>query len=207
MKKYIPFILIVLHVVGLYGLNSSASDWFLSLTPLNLLITFIASLLLVSKGEPSSLIPMLIIAFVGGFAAEYVGVHTGILFGDYSYGDGLGPKWEGIPWAIGMNWSMLILITRSLANRIVKSTWTQVLLAAILMVLLDLLIEPVAPALDYWSFEGGLAPLSNYVGWLLVAFTLHAIGNLFKASEWDTKGDVLIYTVQAAFFAALILVL
>lgn len=205
MKKYLPFILVVLHVVGLFGLKSEARDWFLSLTPLNLLITFLVSLLLIQKGSVKSILPTLVIAFAGGFFAEYIGVHTGLLFGDYAYGEGLGPSWKGIPWAIGMNWAMLVLITRSILNRVVSSSIVQPILAATLMVGLDLLIEPVAPHLDYWAFDGGIAPFTNYLGWFLVALILHFVGNLFKAKTWDTRGDVLILTVQASFFAVLIL--
>lgn len=203
MKKYLPFILVVLHVVGLFGLTSSERGWFLSLTPLNLLITFLVALLLIEKGKWNSLIPMMVLGFAGGFGAEYLGVHTGLIFGDYAYGAGLGPKWKEIPLAIGMNWAMLLLVTRSIANRVVSNVWIQAVIASVLMVLLDVCIEPVAPTLDYWAFEGGVAPFSNYVGWFLVALVLHFIGTLFKASKWDTKGDVLIYTIQAAFFLVL----
>lgn len=203
MKKYLPFILVVLHVVGLFGLTSSERDWFLSLTPLNLLITFLVALLLLERGKWSSLVTMMIVGFAGGFGAEYLGVHTGLIFGDYAYGAGLGPKWEDIPLAIGMNWAMLLLVTRSMANRMVSNGWMQAVIASVLMVLLDVFIEPVAPTLDYWEFDGRVAPFSNYVGWFLVALALHSIGTLFKASKWDTKGDVLIYTIQSAFFLVL----
>jgi putative membrane protein len=40
------------------------------------------------------------------------------------------------------------------------------------MVLIDLVIEPVAPIFDYWTFTEHVAPLSNYIGWFLVALPI-----------------------------------
>ncbi len=203
MNKYLAAVILILHVVGLFGLNSSLHDWFLALTPVNLLITFGVVLFSMSKAPSGLLFAMTVIAFLGGFFAEYIGVHTGLLFGDYAYGDGLGPQWEGIPYAIGMNWAMLVLVTRSLANSIHANKWIQPVIAATLMVILDLWIEPVAPKLDYWSF-GGIAPISNYIGWFGVAWLLHMLGSLLGAAKWSCKADVLVYSVQTLFFLILI---
>ena len=41
------------------------------------------------------------------------------------------------------------------------------------MVSLDLVMEPVAPVLDFWTFKSGLASFQNYFGWSLVSFPLH----------------------------------
>jgi len=49
------------------------------------------------------------------------------------------------------------------------------LLGSVLMVLIDLCIEPVAPLFDYWTFESGTAPLSNYLGWLIAAIPLQLL--------------------------------
>jgi putative membrane protein len=46
--------------------------------------------------------------------------------------------------------------------------------AALLVTGIDLLIEQVAPKLDFWQFEGGLPDLQNYLSWIGVAF-LHLI--------------------------------
>lgn len=205
MNVYLAGVLIILHVVGIFGIQSGSREWFLDLTPVNLLLTFFIVLLSMQKANALPLIALVVLSFLGGFGAEYIGVHTGLLFGDYAYGEGLGPAWEGIPYAIGMNWAMLILITRSLSNQISNNRWIQPIIGAFLMVVLDLWMEPVAPILDYWSFNG-VAPFSNYAGWFGVALLLHYIGTLLGAHKWDCKADVLVYTVQSAFFLVLILV-
>jgi putative membrane protein len=42
--------------------------------------------------------------------------------------------------------------------------------AALLVTGIDVLIEQVAPKLDFWQFEGGLPDLQNYLSWIGVAF-------------------------------------
>ena len=36
------------------------------------------------------------------------------------------------------------------------------------MLVLDLLIEPVAPLLGFWIFDSPVAPLQNYIGWFAI---------------------------------------
>lgn len=72
-----------------------------------------------------------------GFAVEWIGIHTGLLFGDYSYGENLGIKFLDVPFVIGFNWGLVTISAAALANRISKNKkWTP-LIAAILMVALD----------------------------------------------------------------------
>lgn len=205
MKKYGVLILSVLHVVGLFGLHSPWAEWFLKLTPVTLIITFVVAVAGLERGKMTSVVFNMILAFAAGFAAEWYGVHTGQVFGDYEYGDGLGPKWMDIPLAIGMNWAMLVLITRSLANRISANRLFRPVLAALLMVILDVWMEPVAPILDFWQFEGGMATLTNYIDWFLVAVVLHLIGEITGATDWDSRTDLGIYVVQTVFFVVLAL--
>lgn len=203
MKKYFPHILIILHTVGVVGLQTEYKDWFLALTPVNLIITYVIALLSVEKKLDVKFWIVFALAFVVGFGAEWIGVHTGYLFGDYEYGEGLGPKWLDIPLAIGMNWALLILVTRSLANRWVKNEWGRTFIASILMVVLDLWMEPVAPTLDYWEFVGGVAPMKNYLGWFVVSFFIHAVASFLGASKWKCGMDKVIYIVQSIFFIIL----
>ena len=51
----------------------------------------------------------------------------------------------------------------------------KVLLTALLMVGLDVMIEPVAIALDFWQWSGGNIPLQNYVAWFITAALLAAL--------------------------------
>jgi len=47
----------------------------------------------------------------------------------------------------------------------------------------DLIMEPVAIANKFWSWEGGEVPLYNYVCWFLIAILLQLILRKFKLNE------------------------
>ena len=76
------------HVSGILGMLYGNSDWFISATPLNLLISFVL-LLLNSKGH-KWFFPMTVIAFLVGMISEILGVQFGWIFGNYQYGEQLG---------------------------------------------------------------------------------------------------------------------
>ena len=112
-------------------------------------------------------------AFVMGFSVEFLGVNFGLIFGEYVYGNNLGLKIGGVPLLIGANWVMLAFITGAVAAIFFDtSALKAAVFGAFLMVLIDLVIEPVAPKFDFWEFADVTAPLSNYIGWFLVAFPI-----------------------------------
>ena len=160
------------HVSGLCGILFIDRELFLETTPINLFVTFI--MLFVNQPQMDRGVALAAgFAFVMGFSVEFLGVNFGLIFGDYVYGNNLGLKIGGVPLLIGANWVMLAFITGSVAATFFD---TSVLKAAVfgafLMVLIDLVIEPVAPKFDFWEFADVTAPLSNYIGWFLVAFPI-----------------------------------
>jgi len=160
-------------VSGIVGITIGYSDFFLPLTPVNLLVSFVLLLWMVNF-DPKTLLALLV-PFSFGMITEYLGVNYGYIFGSYSYGANLGPKVGGVPWMIGINWALLTFIMASFVR---KSKWHFSLKAAIasgIMVLFDVLLEQLAPAFDFWEFTGGEAPLQNYVGWFGVALVVHLI--------------------------------
>jgi putative membrane protein len=134
-------------------------------------------------------------------SAEWLGVHTGYLFGDYVYGESLGPKWFGVPIIIGINWVMLTVISASVIQ-LLKVHWLlKTLLATILMLLLDILIEPVAIVSDYWVWNGEI-PISNFIGWIIIAFILQTLYFGAKLAE-PNKVGISLYIIQVLFFLTL----
>lgn len=103
-----------------------------------------------------------------GYTIEVIGVQTGLLFGDYTYGSLLGFKVFGVPLTIGITWLLVCLS----AWHIVlfwseKSLWLKVLLAGVLVVMFDLILEQFAVAYGLWSWAGGEIPLFNYLCWFI----------------------------------------
>lgn len=174
-------ILIALHFFGFLGMKLAwMNEWlqqlspfesFASLTPLNLIVTAVLLFSFHQTWNSASLLFM-VLASVAGFLAEWIGVHTGWIFGDYWYGSTLGWKLDEIPLLIGINWLILTYCTGVVLHQTALPNYLKALLGASIMVSLDWFIEPVAIQYDFWEWAGGVIPLSNYIGWFVLAFLL-----------------------------------
>ena len=162
------FLLWLLHLSGLIGITAGAGDWFIPKTPLNLVLTSLV-FFWVFPLDSRQKIKYTAFVFILGMAAEWVGVHTGYLFGVYSYGANLGPKLDGIPYLIGINWAILSLASGRLSDLWNVPKPVRITIGALLMVGLDYFIERVAPVMDLWTFQGGTPPLWNYICWFGLA--------------------------------------
>ncbi len=190
------------HVSGILGIIYGNSEWFISATPLILSINF--GLLLINCNSHKWFFHMVILGFLTGMITEILGVQRGWIFGDYKYGNALGYKILGVPMLIGVNWALLTIITAAIAQQFYENLFMRIVIGVCLMILLDLLIEPIAPVLDFWAFEGGNAPLQNYIGWTAVAIFLQSIFHYFRI---EVKGwfPNQLYILQIIFFTVLLI--
>ncbi|MFD2246791.1 carotenoid biosynthesis protein [Pontibacter ruber] len=198
------FVLVLFHAVGFWGLLfSNDPEYFQTLTPMNLLLTY-ALLFAFHKRWNSTFILFAVVVAVAGFMAEVVGIHTGLLFGNYSYGAALGTKLFEVPLLIGLNWLMLVYTTGHIANYTSLHWLAKALLAALLMVGLDFFIEPVAMRFDFWSWNGDRIPWSNYIGWLGLSLLLQVY---FQRTAIYKRNRLapFVYLVQLVFFLGLYL--
>jgi len=197
-------ILGLFHISGIIAILATPfRELFLSLTPLNLLIS--ASLLFIfhTKLTKIQLISFALIAILGYFV-EVVGVNTGKIFGVYSYGPVLGWKLFETPLMIGINWILLTYsITYSWSN-FIENKWLLAILSAISLVLLDVIIEPVAVIYNFWRWENEIIPIQNYVAWGIVSFLFCLILTNFKKHSTNKFAPYLFIT-QILFFSALLL--
>lgn len=168
LKSYLLYFLILVYISGSIGFVVNP-PFFSPFTPYTLLLTCLVFLIHSPLADKKFLIAFFSIAFLG-FIIEVIGVKTGLVFGKYSYGDGLGFKLLDVPLIISINWAMLIFAGIRIVSSIFANKITVLVVAALLVTLIDLLIEQVAPKLDFWQFEGGLPGLHNYIGWIGVAF-------------------------------------
>ena len=70
------------------------------------------------------------------------------------------------------------------------------------MILVDLLMEPVAPLLGFWIFDLPTVPLQNYIGWFTVGIITHSIYQ-FTISEKEFTYSIHLLVVNTIFFAFL----
>ena len=167
-KSYFLYFLILVYVSGSIGFVVNPS-FFSPFTPYTLLLTCFVFLIHSPLADKKFIFAFFSIAFLG-FIIEVIGVKTGFIFGKYSYGNGLGYKLLEVPLIISINWAILICAGIKIVSSIFVNKIKVLILAALLVTGIDLIIEQVAPKLDFWQFENGLPGLHNYLGWIGVTF-------------------------------------
>ncbi len=197
-KSISIFTIWLFQISAIIGISIGHYDWFITKTPLNLIIT---SLLLVIHFPIDSFkkIAVVLLVFLFSLLIEWIGVHYGFLFGVYEYGKNLGVKLDGVPLLIGVNWAILILATATLADKWINSFYAKILVGAALMVFMDFFIEVSAPPFDFWIWASGAAPFRNYVAWFTVSLFLHFVYHRTKI-KGDFTFSLHLYAAQLLFF-------
>lgn len=168
----------VLHLAALIGIAIGYEDFFLPKSPFTIMYLLFFLIFFFKIDSPNKL--LLFMAFmITGIGVEWIGVHTGSLFGDYYYGKNFGPKLDGIPLLIGVNWALLAFTTHVIAKSIFKSPIAIIATGAALMVGFDYFLEQICDFAGFWHFEGG-AGWFNYLCWFIIAAALHAVSLQFK---------------------------
>jgi len=197
-------LVLILHLVGIFGLISPFAGWVLPLTPVNLLLT--AGVMIVFSKLDRRTLALAVVVGTLGYLVEVLGVRTGRVFGDYAYGEVLGFKMLNVPLLIGLNWSMLVFAIGVPVARTALPTWAKVLVSSLMMVALDLLMEPVAIHLGFWTWEQGVIPLQNYVAWGLISAVFFALFFLLPVQRENPVARYVLLA-QVLFFAGLNLAL
>lgn len=202
-KKAGISILILLHIVGVGGFLSPLSEWFVYLTPVNLIVT--AGMIWIdSKGGNKLGWPIALTIMLLGYLIEVVGVKTGVIFGDYAYGEVLGWKILEVPPLIGVNWLIVIWGGFSLAVHMQIPKGFRWFVSALLATALDFLIEPVAIHFGLWEWHGAEPPLRNYIAWFITAAVMAGIFEAYPLVKKPRLGLVA-FICQILFFGILYL--
>ena len=132
---------------------------------------------------------IIIFTYLSAYAAEFLGVNFGLIFGEYYYTEYFGVQILGVPLLAGTAWGPItyaayhisegLLPTPSLKNQsFVKQIWLCLLpafLAAIATTAWDLSIDAIAVDGGWWIWKNGGTylsdlsggiPISNFIGWL-----------------------------------------
>ncbi|MGJ8684025.1 MAG: carotenoid biosynthesis protein [Nonlabens sp.] len=200
MKRALIIFLWVVHISALIGIALGYSDFFVEKSPFTLL--YLALVLFLYYPIDSVKKTLLFgLCFIVGMGSEWIGVHTSYLFGNYHYGIHLGPKIDGIPLLIGINWGILTFISHAIATSFIKNKWIQIIAGATLMVFLDFFLEQICDYAGFWHFDDG-AGWFNYVCWFVIAALLHLILAYYKL-RGDRNSSLHLYTVQLIFASGL----
>lgn len=202
-KRIAVAIIIVFHVVGLFGfLIPPAQPYFVKLVPFHLLLMF-AIIVFSYNGDVKRLLLFVSGVFLCGFLVEVLGVHTGKIFGNYYYGDTLGYKVAAVPLLMGINWVILIFSIGQMMKSIkIRHSILASAIGAFALVGLDLFLEPVAMKFDYWHWDWHEIPVQNYVAWFIVSVILLKFYYALGLKQQKYIG-VTMFAAQLIFFVVL----
>lgn len=205
-ETLINIFLVIFFSVGVAGLSMEFSrEYFIGLMPFSLILGMGLMFWVQHSWSRKHVLVFAVIALLG-FGVEVAGVLTGEVFGSYSYGRALGFKIWGTPPMIGLNWLMLVYGVFVIMNHFRLAVILKILLGATLMVVYDLIMEPVAIRLDMWSWGGGDIPLQNYIAWFIISAVMLGIFYLAQLNIKNRVAPVLFF-VQMGFFLALNVIL
>jgi putative membrane protein len=123
-----------------------------------------------------------------GWCFEEVGIHTGLVYGRYHYGDLLGVKLDVVPAIIPVAWFMMLYASWTVAGLLLGRTGDPVplsfaaaraVVAAMAITAWDAVLDPGMAKAGVWVWDQDGAyfgvPLQNFVGWLATTVTIYAV--------------------------------
>ena len=205
LKKFWAEATLIGFTISGIGLLAFGVDSMIDLTPVYLLINFaLLVVVLLRHTTKQKLFEAFLIAAVIGFVAEVIGVKTGLIFGDYIYGDVLGLMIFDVPLMLGIMWALVMFSVWSILPA--RFSWIRIPLAGLVAVAYDITLEHFATRFGLWAWDGSI-PFENYVGWFLIGSLIAAVFYLRKFSlpllpiAWLTLGLHTIFFLAAIAFS------
>jgi uncharacterized membrane protein len=167
-----------------------------TLTVVTVVVFFLASTshALVHRGAGWTAAYLLVAAGTG-LLAEAVGTATGFPFGSYEYAGSLGWQVLSVPVVIPLAWAMMGYPCLLVGQRLAATRTGAAVVGAWALTAWDLFLDPQMVAAGHWSWSRvGLAlpsapeiPLSNSLGWLLVALLMLGALQLLPRRDADDR--------------------
>ena len=119
---------------------------------------------------------LLLIAVLSVYATciEALSIVTSFPYGSFHYNAQLGYKlFDLVPWGVGFGWGPLVIGAFALGTWNFEKRWVQFAVGAGLLVFTDLILDPGAVLMNFWTWaDPGVyygIPVTNYLGWGLSA--------------------------------------
>ena len=203
MQRSACYYLYLCYFTGLVGFMYPFYPNFPSLTPMNLWMSVTIMLFFHPQWTWHSVV-IVLASFGGGWFAEMLGVNTGLIFGHYRYGTAMGFQILNTPIVAGTLWLILNYATTTLLMQAFPTRhWLQrAFIGALLMLSLDILIEPIAIHYGFWIWDGNIVPLQNYIGWFFVGFLLQVFAHKLQPN-FNNRVAIELLILQFLFFGVL----
>jgi uncharacterized membrane protein len=159
-------------------------------------LVFVVWHAVLTKGWKRSLF-MFSLSLLVAYAAEALGVNFGLVFGHYYYTPALGISLFGVPLLAALAWEPIVYAAFWMSDLLVSggassfphlftkySPFWAAAIGALATTAWDMMIDPIAVSQGWWVWVNGgsyvpyLAngvPITNFLGWLLVAFVINLI--------------------------------
>ena len=197
-KTILFFILI--YAVGVAGLQIPQTEkFFILLIPFALMISFITILLFHKSLNSANTRLVFFIIFLLSFLVEVARISTTAIFGDLTFGKGLGFKLFATPALIGIYWVMLVYCSASIMEKFKVPTYLKILSSSLLILMYDLVLEQIAPFFDMWHWNNDSVPLLNYLVWFVLAVCFHTLVKWKKVKTENPLAPA-IFICQFLFF-------
>ncbi len=202
-EKYSIWFLVIMYSVGVIGHSIPALlNLMKILTPFTLLLTGGVVFYNVVKSTRKNFLIWCAAVYSVTLSLEIIGVKTGVIFGEYTYGNVLGLKLLDTPLIIGLNWMFVILGAILIVEKLFVKKYLIVLFAGVLAVLFDIVLEPVAIELGYWNWSEGFIPIQNYIAWFIISIFAASLFHLLKI-EINSSVPKFYFYIQLIFFVLL----
>jgi len=166
------------------------------LTVVTVLAFFAASVThaLLTRG-PRWTAALVLVTAGGGLLAEAVGTGTGVPFGDYTYAGSLGAELFGVPVVVPLAWAMMAYPCLLVGQRLAGSRLGAAAAGGFALAAWDLFLDPQMVEAGHWRWTDVRqavpgapgVPLSNSLGWLLVAVAMMAVLQLLPRRTADDR--------------------
>lgn len=164
------------------------------------------------------------ISFVISWIVEFVGCNYGWWFGDYEYTEALGVMVGNVPLLVVVSWETVIYPSHLLVDEFIGKKGNSLLRTGILGMAIaalatamvtttwDIMTDPVAVTMKWWTWDNGGAflpdidggiPFSNYWGWIEAVFIISFLYRLMFDKKQENAGEVPVKTSTTLFAASL----
>ncbi len=120
---------------------------------------------------------IILIVILGIYALliETTAIISGFPYGHFGYSEHLGSKLFGlVPWTVAFAWPPLMFAAYAVSYNLTSSRILRIVLTTLILTAFDLVLDPGAVTLNFWSYPaGGIyygVPASNFLGWLFSGF-------------------------------------
>lgn len=178
------------------------------------LLVFVVWHAVLTKGWRRSLL-MFGLSFGVAFTAEALGVNFGLIFGRYYYTGHLGPRLFGVPFLAALAWEPIVYAAFCIADVVggahnvgaynctpLRSYVLPSVVGALATTAWDMMIDPIAVNGGWWVWTDGGSytpyirggvPVSNFLGWLGVAFVINLLYRLIARKPRRTSPSLSVY--------------